>query len=253
MADSGFTDELLYSRISDAVRLTERRGAQFIGFLDEHQRALALSFLKKERVSLPYMFWGGYPDAQRTVLGIFPHGEECLTELFPIALLEAKYRAVQGCLTHRDFLGALMSMGIKREVLGDILTEEGRAVIPVTEAMADYIVSQADAVGRARVDFSRAPEAALPEIGRFEMLSGTVASARLDCVLSCALKISRSGAAELVRRRLVNVDFLECTNVSKMLEQGQTLSVRGFGRFFIEAIGPFTKKGRLAVKIKKYI
>lgn len=254
MTDGGFTDALLYSRVEDALRLADRRGdAQFIGFLDEHQRALALSFLKKEHVSLPYMFWGGRINAQRTILGIFPQGEECLPERFPVALLEAKYRSPQGGLSHRDFLGALMSLGIKREVLGDILTEDGRAVVFATDAMADYIISQVETVGRVRVEFSRAPEAAVPSVERFEMLSGTVASARIDCILGCALKISRTSAADLVRRRLVNVDFLECTNISKVLAQGQTLSVRGSGRFFIEAIGPFTKKGRLAIKIKKYI
>lgn len=251
--ESGFSDALLQSRIRDAANLAGKHGtAQFIGFLDERQSMVAQACLKRERIAAPYAFWGGYPDARRNVLGIFPPGEECRVSSFPVVLLEAKYRCLQGCLTHRDFLGALMALGIKREVLGDILPENGHAVLFVWETIADYLIAQVEMVGRTRISFSRNPQAELPSAEQFESITGTVASARLDCILSCMLKLGRASAADLVQRKLVMIDFAECTNISKTVTPGQTLSVRGFGRFFVESIGPVTRKGRLAIKIKKY-
>ena len=247
------SDALLKSRIQDAVRICRNNDyPQFLGFLDERQKALSEIYFQKEHVQVQACYWGGYPDAVRTVMEIFPEDYEYQMEDFPIVPLEVLFTAKES-LSHRDFLGSLMGLGMKREAVGDILVVSGKCVVFVSNGISEYILTQWIKVGRTNIKCSVPAELDIPQSNGFSEISGTVASSRLDCVIAAVLKVSRSSAVDLITERCVCVDFLECTNAAKLISGGRIISVRGYGKYIIDEIGPMTKKGRFVLKARKYL
>ena len=116
---------MLLSRLKDAVRAAAFGGPRFIGFLDERQRSVLTGALRRQS-DVQAVFYGGFPDAQRTLLGIFPVEVPGTEDRFPLRVLRAEFRR-QDSLSHRDILGALMGLELKREAVGDIQIGEGRA------------------------------------------------------------------------------------------------------------------------------
>lgn len=172
MKDSSFSEDALFeARLRDTCVLAQKRfSPQFIGFLDAHKYAKTREFEKNLPPDVKLYYWGGFAQASRVTAGFFPDYCEFSEELFPIAAIEIKYRK-QDELTHRDFLGSFMGCGIKRDVIGDILIEDGRCVCFVSDEIADYLLSQLGRVGRtsvtcARVQLPRLPEGAALRIFR---------------------------------------------------------------------------------------
>lgn len=146
-------DKLFEAKIEDCLRLGEKRPA-FLGFLDLSERAYAEEYLRRVHAE-NYRFFGGFPEAERTVLGVFPDYMEPLDEEFPVTGLTVKFRR-QDALSHRDFMGSFLAQGVVRASLGDILAEEGRAVLFVKTELAPHFLSQIDKIGRVGVRLQRA-------------------------------------------------------------------------------------------------
>ena len=120
------SDKLFAARLEDMTALCERDGAaQFSSFLDERQCSVAEAWCRRNAGALGYMLYGGYEDARRRILAVFPdYYAEYITEAFPMKCLTFTYRT-EDKLTHRDFLGSFMAQQLKREVIGDIVVDEG--------------------------------------------------------------------------------------------------------------------------------
>ena len=171
----------------------------------------------------------------------------------PIRCLRAVFRT-DSALTHRDFLGSLMGMGVVREKLGDILVGPDSADLLVLDTVADFLLAGWNSAGRAKLTVTEIdpehlhiPEACCQE------LRDTVSSLRLDAVVSAGLKMARGKAAELIASGRVQVNWRECTKPDKALSAGDTVSARGFGKFELTEIGGTTKKGRTAITLKRYV
>ena len=140
-------DEVLKARIEDAADLSAVRKAPcFVGFLDERQADLSSKIARNLGVQ-GFMLWGGYEDAQRRMFAAFPKELLPDSERFPVISIYLSFRK-EDSLSHRDFLGALMGLGIKREALGDILVGEGRCVLFCKEEIANFVETQLTKVGR---------------------------------------------------------------------------------------------------------
>ena len=138
--------DLLKARIGDTADLCERTSSfKFLGFLSLEESLLADRILSKRNVK--YSFFGGYDTAERVMLGCFPDWAECEENYFPITAVTFDYRKADK-LTHRDFLGSLMGLGIKRESVGDILVEDGRAVAFLSRDILKYVLTQIEKIGR---------------------------------------------------------------------------------------------------------
>lgn len=245
-------DALLEARLRDAVRLSEEKCfAHFAGFLDEREALFAEKLMKKLGIK-NYMLWGGYDGSERVVFGVFPEFLELDTESYPIASVTASYRACD-TLTHRDFLGAFLAAGIKRETLGDILVGEGRTVLFVREEIADFLCTEISKAGRVGIKLSKGCEEPLPEVHQFEEFFSVIASARLDCAVAAVLGTSREKASAAIRSGLVMLNHEETDSVSLTVADGDKISIRGKGRFILDSVGPPTKKGRLKLAGRKYI
>lgn len=215
------------------------------------REALALSGTGESEYLMP----GGYDGAERKLVLFLPDWmdasmaeSEC-----GIRCIRAAFRAEEK-LSHRDLLGSLMGMGIVRERIGDILVSPGSADVLVLESTADYLLQSWSSAGRAKLQTQEVPlshihipTAAVKEI------RDTVSSLRLDAVLSSGLQMARGKAADLVSAGRVEVNWRECTKTDRLLEQGDTISARGFGKFELMTVGGLTKKGRISIVLKRYV
>ena len=237
-------DKLLLSRAYDAIELSERRGVpRFLGFLNEHEAA----FLKNNISSrLDIGFYGGYPDAERVMLGAGAEEQD-----YPIVALEFGYRP-EFRLGHRDFLGALMALGVRRETVGDILVGEGRAVAFFTAEIAPFILANVDKIGRVGVRVTYADLGELPEGDKGEERVFTLSSLRLDAFVAAACGLSRDRAAKLIKADMVAVDHVIQSDVARQLREGCAVTVRRYGKFILSAVLGSTKKDRLRVAVIHY-
>lgn len=241
-------NELYLARVGDLVSLSEKTSVpHFMGFLSEEEAAIAKQFLKSQHIK--HTFFGGYENAGRTMLCCMP--EWCDLPVFPITAVTYVFNSSYK-LSHRDFLGALMSLGITRESVGDILTEDGRAVVFLKDKILDFVLTQIDKVGRVGVLATIGFESPLPVSSELINCIDTVSSMRLDCVVSTVCKISRSMACDFIENREVLVNSLVTDKITKTLQEGDSLTVRGKGKFFIVSASDRSKKGKIILNYSKY-
>ncbi len=243
-------DKLILSRAEDAIAISEKSySVRCMGFLNPHQREL----IKKNVVSCDTImsFEGGYEGAERTLLVCRPEYVDFELSEY-IKVIRCTGRDLNG-LTHRDYLGSIMGLGIVRENIGDILVCDDKAFVFVKSDIADYIMNNLSKIGRHGVDMKlcRCEEADIPE-PEYKEIKGTVSSLRLDAVLSLAAGISRTRAAELIEQELISVNWEKTTSVSHKMEEGDLISARGIGRIRLSQIGGVTRKGRLGIVLLKY-
>ena len=241
--------ELFKARIKDTADICLKTSKpKYLGFLSAAEAVLSGQTLK----NLPCrtVFYGGYDSAERVMLGCLPDWME--EDSFPISALTFKYRK-SDALSHRDFLGSLMALGIKRETVGDILTEQGRAVVFVTDEISEYIKSQVTKIGRTGVTVINGYTKPLPIGDKLAEFTETAASDRIDCVISALCGFSRAKSLEALTAGLVSVNSVTVSKPEKSVEEGDIISVRGKGRFLIGSLENRTKKNRIIINYKKYI
>ena len=205
-------------------------------------------YVKKTSYAKSLVF-GGYSEADRCIIGFFPDFMESDTSLFPLSVIK-----VTGAnATHRDYLGSLLGLGIAREMIGDILIEGHDAFIFLYDTVKDYVLFNLKKVAKYNVTVKEEENIlSLPQ-KKFEEVSGTVSSVRLDSVVSLFTKKSRGDSQSLINAERVFVNYSPCTSTSLKLKEGDIISVRGFGKMRLCSIGGETKKGRIRITIDKYV
>lgn len=200
--------------------------------------------------------FGGYEGAERQMLIYLPEyleTDSLYDEDSPLVCLRATF--FDGDTpSHRDFLGALMGAGIARETVGDICVGKGQCDFFVTAEIAPYIQQNFIGAGRTKVHLERIPldEVSVPEPETKE-IRDTVASVRLDSIISSGFRIGRSAAAQYVTAGKAAIDGLPCEKPDKAVDEGAKISVRGLGKIKLRSIGGQTKKGRISIIIDRYI
>ena len=251
-ADKHITDSRYFTAmLMDAAELCERRShPAFTGFLTEAEQTAAESVMKHMRAN--YLLWGGFEDAERRMLGVFPPYDEPDAELFPIDGVTAVFRAADS-VEHRSVLGTLMAQGIERACVGDILTESGRCVFFCRSTVTRALLSDVSKIGGVGVRLSQGYTVPLPAAHSFRDISATIASARLDCVTAALAGVGRGRAEELISAGEVMINSVICKKVSQTVNEGDKLTVRGTGKFIIDDLGNVTRKGRLILSARKYV
>ncbi len=207
--------------------------------------------------SLPGLHsFGGYEDAERQMLVYLPEylDESALMEEdSPLVCLRATF--YEGDTpSHRDFLGALMGAGIGRETVGDICVGKGSCDFFVTAEIAPYILQNFTAAGRTKLHLQQISlsEVSVPD-PEIKEIKDTVASVRLDSVISSGFRIGRSLASQYVTAGKAAIDGLPCEKPDKAVAEGAKISVRGLGKIKLVTLGGQTKKGRISVVIHRYV
>lgn len=200
--------------------------------------------------------FGGYPEAERKMLVYLPDyldESTLLEEDSPLVCLRATF--YEGDTpSHRDFLGALMGAGIAREAVGDICVSKGSCDFFVTREIAPYVLQNFTGAGRTRLHLEAIPmeQVQVPE-AETKQITDTLASLRLDSVISAGFRVGRSQAAQYVSSGRAAIDGLPCEKPDKAVEEGAKISVRGLGKIRLRTVKGQTKKGRISVVIDRYI
>jgi RNA-binding protein YlmH len=247
-------DKLLEAKLGDMADRCERYGCPvYSSFLDEHECVVAEKWCGGLSSDFGWILNGGFADARRKMLAVYPIYCSLPDEDdFPMKCLTFTYRK-EDKLTHRDFLGSFMGQRLKREVIGDIIVSEGETQTFVTEVAAKAILDSVTKIGRVGVKITDDVDFRLDAEQKYKEISGTVASLRLDCIVSLAANLSREKAAALIRSDRVEINHFTAASVSQELKEGDILSVRGSGRYILSGIDGLTKKGRIHINLRKYI
>ena len=237
------------ARAEDLLEACGRSGApRFTAFLTEGECALARQTL--ERLQGSFDFWGGYPEAQRRIVCVHPPEYAPEYQAYPIACVHLTYRRAD-TLTHRDVLGALMHLQLRRDAIGDILPREGLTQVFVHKPVAQLVCEELHKIGRVGIRAELAPYTG-SFVQECEQIPGTVASLRLDAMVSLATRLSREKSALLIRSGQVTVGGLPVLTPSAQVGQDAVFSARGFGKFRLAQVSGTTKKGRLHITVEKY-
>lgn len=248
------TEELFQKRLLDlAERADQKNIVLFTDFMNLNELNIFHSMSHK----FSFLTWktcGGYETAERQIAAFIPDAL-CYTWDFPIACLKISplNSKFSDSMTHRDYLGAILNLGIDRKTTGDILVREDCAYLFCTEKMADFISEELTRIKHTSVICRRVDaEEAVTEV-KTELIRGTVASVRLDSVLALAGKASRSSLVSLIENGKVFVNGKMIVSNGYQLKENDIISVRGMGRFRYLRTLSQTKKSRYYIEIEKYI
>ncbi|MBR3953787.1 MAG: hypothetical protein IKJ82_09335 [Oscillospiraceae bacterium] len=248
MADE---ENMLKKRFTElAERAFSKNIYTFTEFLSPSEQALLKSCVR----GVPYHFEGGYENSEKAIC-IFGSEELCgYEESAPISFIKIEPCSMKfsGELAHRDFLGSIMSLGIRRSTLGDLIAKDNVAYAPCLDNIADYICENLLEIKHTNVRCSKIehiPEDALPKPVESEFV---VASERLDSVIASIYKLSRSESKGLCEHEKVLVGGTPVLSASYTPKEGDIISVRGHGKFIYRGIKLETKKGRLRCKAELY-
>ncbi|MBQ1546247.1 MAG: RNA-binding protein [Clostridia bacterium] len=237
---------------ANLLRLCEKRYEPcYSQFLSESEAAQAARYLESAGCR-NYKMYGGYEGAQRVMLCVYPEYCEPNGGDFPFDTVNLKYRK-SAELTHRDFLGSLMGLGITRESVGDILISEGYATFFVRSELAPFVLSQLGKVGREGVSFCTKGVDIEKLEQKFEERRATVASMRADAVVGEITGMSRQKSQQAIKSGVVAVNALTIDKTDHKIQDGDKISVRGFGKFMIKTDGSLSRKGKTVIAVLKYI
>lgn len=200
-----------------------------------------------------YFLSGGYDDAERCIAVFGNEDDIGYPYILPIdyVMVTPKNNKFSDVLTHRDFLGSLMSIGLSRDMIGDILVSDSFAVVICMNTVSNYIISEIDRIKHTSVTcklVDEIPQLLKPELFSQELI---VSSERIDVIISGAYNLSRNDSQMLIKREKVFIDSKSVLSPSVIPKKGQRVSVRGYGRFVYDGVLRTTKKGRLVIDIKK--
>lgn len=241
-------EALLRRRLTELAQRADRMGvATFSEFLTPPQAQLAFAAAKEAGVTASLS--GGYEDAERQMARFLP--ADGWEEPYPISALALTWPH-QTAPTHRDLLGSVMGLGIRRGMVGDIVVEPEQAYLFAETAMCQHIASVLASAGRVHLQVQLLEELPTPQPPEGRQVRDTVSSPRLDAVVASGFSISRSKAADLINAGHVKLRHTPCIRTDAHVGEGDVISVRGLGRLKLCEIGQPTRKGRYPLNMLRY-
>ena len=249
-------DKIITARIEDELEQAERGSyITTTGFLNMHEQSLAMRIVRG-RNDVKSFFYGGYEDAERRILMVIPYGyadtlEEALEMISPLSVLHIKASPGGRKLTHRDYLGSVLSLGLDRSVIGDILVNDKGADMIVNSEIVDFLLSEFHSAGHTNLQITASEIGNLPE-QMVKSVRDTLSSPRLDNVVSAAFHVSRSEAVRAIKGGIVFVNHEEVTKIDKRIDEGNTIVLRGKGKAVLTELSGLSKKGRIWAEFKVF-
>ena len=253
-------DKMLLAQVLDKIEFVKTRGKlEYTDFLDMYQISLVENFLKKIKFE-NYKLYGGYKDAERKVLIIYP-------EKYDEIMLEKNYSKIlkavrvtlpeeeKGRYSHRNYLGGIVKLGLKREKVGDILVSDTGADIIVMEDFSEILKKELPSLTRfenSKIEIIELKDLRKKEI-KIEDIKIIVPSLRLDNIVSDLARTSRSKAKQIIEQERVFINGQNETKLSKQIKLNDIITIRGKGRFVIKEFEGTTRSGRQVIVIEKYI
>lgn len=243
-----FIDQALHWK--DYVESTY--SAKLTDFLDPREQHIVKTIVG-ENGNVKLAFFGGTEKTERKRAYLFPEYDEAMTDQFQISLFEINYPSKFVTIEHPQVLGSLMSIGLKRGKFGDILFNGDRIQIFTASEVSDFLGMQLESIGRSKVELNEIPLSdAIETKEELHELSTTVSSLRLDTVIAAIHNLSRQKAQLHIGQGLVKVNWTVIENTAFVCEEGDIISMRGYGRAKIISIDGKTKKDKWRITAGKY-
>lgn len=258
----------LLSRIEDNISAADAGSLAATKFLSPAEAFYAKQIICTLGMNGRSLFLGGYDDAERVRLVILPSyldglGEEpkdMLFEYFPEeAAALVRVIKIRGSgfvsLSHKDYMGSILGLGVERDALGDIIViDEHTSYAFVLDSIAGLMLGSLERIGRDKVNLEMTElDEDFSYKRKFQSVSDTVASARLDCVVAALANLSREKAQSFIGNGLCLLNYAEELRCDRGVGEGDIITLRGYGKFIIREIHQQTKKGRLRLLADKYV
>ncbi len=253
-------DKILLAQILDKIEMCENKNKiQYTDFLDMAQFELVQKFINKIKIE-NYIYYGGFEQAERKMIIIYPEKfnidvvKKNLSNIIQIVRIELPDE-LKCKYSHRDYLGAIIKLGVKREKVGDIIVDKDGADIIVQKDVSKFLIENLGGLTR----FSKSNislkdiESLRPVEIRREELDIIVSSVRLDNVIAELARCSRNRALEFINTERVFINFQNETKKTKQVKVGDIVTIRGKGRFYIKDEIGQTRSGRTILKVEKYV
>lgn len=247
-------EKLLYNRFVELSRFAfDRNRVFFTDFLNLNDLQILFSIPKKDLFS-DYCVFGGTDFAERKMAAFYLYGEKA-EDSFPISTLKIspaknEFAELPG---HRDYLGAILNLGLEREKIGDIFVTEDGAVVYASTAIVSFLCDNLVRVRKTPVETTLLPEGEFYYEPRYEKIARSMASVRLDSLICAAFSLARSRAAEYIESGNTFINGKRITSNGCHPKEGDMVSVRGLGRFSFRGITGKSKKDRDFVELWKYV
>lgn len=243
-------DESLASIIFDKILLCSKTASiTFVPYFctpNVWKRLMAFA----EELEVKVFLFGVFKEAERRMIAFSPY-EGILN--YPINLLKISSNTKFNKIGHRDYLGALMALGIKREKLGDLVISKETCYFPVCSDLTDYICTNLNSVGKCPCTVSIDLQQSELELeNNFSLYNINIASMRIDSIVGQLCNISRAASQEAIKSGKVLIDYESCKN-DKIVKEGALITIRGTGKYKIMESTGFTKGGKCKLTVKKYI
>lgn len=250
LSKMGSLDDNVGSNIYDKIILAKKTNS--VIYTGEFYAPNVWKTLKNlsEDIGIGVHSYGIFEDAERKLVAFSDNP----IWSYPVGLVKVKGKSKFNKLQHKDYLGALMALGIKREKFGDLILKGDECYIAVQEEIIDYIKMNFTNIGRSNCTISVLdPYNCEVPAYDFETIIVNVSSLRMDCIVSTLCNVSRNKAEELIRHSKVLVDYSENFGKNKVLKCDSIITIRGYGKFkIVEEVG-WTKSGKIKMLVKKFI
>lgn len=237
-------------QVIDKIEITQDKHIiTYTDFLDPYERRMAISIINRFE-DIKFMECGGHKDAERKIIVVYPYymDHDDINE-------GLEYLSVLGHdtgLKHKDYLGTILGLGIKREKIGDIYIHEALGNIIVKSEIADYILLNLERIKNQKIEVKKISKSEIVKIeDDYTEENHFISSFRLDSIISAAFKLSRNESLDYIKGGLIKVNHERIEKASKELAEGDLVSVRGKGRFTLYKINGQSKKGRYNIVLRK--
>lgn len=245
---------MLQKRLEELSETAFQRGIViFSDFLNLNELNI-LHTTPRAALHSQYSTFGGYVLSERQMVAFLPDALY-YDYNYPITILkiEPLQKKFSEQLTHRDYLGAILNLGIERSKIGDILVEDSCAYIFIQDMLASFVIEQLTRIRHTAIMVTETDDTDVHCEPKFEEITGSVPSTRLDCLLALVYNSSRSKLVALIEGGKVFVNGKLITSNGYQVKENDIISVRGIGRFSFKGILSQTKKGRYYVSVQKFI
>lgn len=247
-------EELLAKRFIELSGKAERGGyftfTEFLGLAEQSVFAAV-----KQRLRCPFTLFGGTQGCERVMVRFGSAEELGYEEPFPIKIVKISPKSEKFAenLSHRDYLGAILNLGIERRELGDIAITDKTAYLFATEKIADYVIGSLERIRHTDVYAEVTDELPHIELFRTERIKVQAVGERADAIIAKIFHLSREEASKLFAKGLVFISGKQTENTSQTLRENDTVSVRGYGRFIYKGYSGLSKKGKLNIEVDLYV
>jgi len=192
--------------------------------------------------------FGFFKDAERRMI--------CFNNMFntpfPLKIIKIENTSKFNTLTHRDYLGSILSLGIKRNKIGDLLVKDQSCFLSICDDISEYILSNLSNIGGSPCEITELEDGDMIPIAEFEESIILVQSLRVDSIVSKLTRLSRSKSQSLIDEGKILIDYNRIKDKSSEVITGQRITIRGIGKFIVGEIIGNSKSGKIKVKMKKY-